>query len=168
MICRLLVLNDSGNASKNDYLDFEQFCKNNKLAPESTFAVLQNLGALWSTCPQELSIEIRVYLSQLDYGFVRKQTEAAMQPPPVPEEFEKLNNTEKAISLLTAMNYTQSQISEKIIIAAKSVNTLRKRIYKKLNIRGNVHALRDYMIKQGWLKMDVNYLTTVFPNLIPF
>jgi DNA-binding CsgD family transcriptional regulator len=168
MVCRLLVLNDSGNASKNDYLDFEQFCKNNKLTPESTFAVMQNLSAFWSACPQELSIEIRVYLSQLDYGFVRKQTEAAMQPPPTPNEFEKLNNTEKAISLLTAMNYTQSEISDKIIIAADSVNTLRKRIYKKLNIRGNVHSLRDYMIMQGWLKLDVNYLTTLFPNLIPF
>lgn len=153
MVCRFVVLHDSGNATKNDYLDLEQFFQGGKLKQEGVFAVVQNLGALWATCRPELSIEIRVYLSQLDYGFVHKQTTAAMHPPATPEDFENLSTTEKSIVLLTAMNNTQSEIGDKIGITPDSVNTMRKRTYKKLKLPGNVHHLRDYVVKQGWVRV---------------
>ncbi|MGE0637100.1 MAG: helix-turn-helix transcriptional regulator [Bacteroidia bacterium] len=153
MVSRFVLLLDSGSVSKDDYLDLELFFKGNKLKQEGVFAVMQNLGALYTTCKQELSIEVRVYLSPLDHAFVHKQTTAAMHPPATPADFDKLTTTEKAIALLTAMNNTQSEIADKILISSGSVNTLRKRTYKKLNIPGNVHHLRDYVVKQGWVRV---------------
>ena len=70
---------------------------------------------------------------------------SSTQPPP-----RQLSFREQEVLRLLALGHTNKEISEKLGLAKKTIDTFRARILKKLNLRGRAQLVR-YAIRHGIL-----------------
>lgn len=69
------------------------------------------------------------------------------------DELDLLSEREREVLVLTAQGYSSREISEKLVISPKTVDTYRQRLMEKLELRNRV-MLVQYALRKGLLTMD--------------
>jgi two-component system response regulator NreC len=69
------------------------------------------------------------------------------------DELDLLSEREREVLILTAQGYSSREISEKLVISPKTVDTYRQRLMEKLELRNRV-MLVQYALRKGLLTMD--------------
>jgi two-component system response regulator NreC len=90
----------------------------------------------------------RAYLGDVTEEPATHTTKASSDKQPAPGE--SLSFRELEVLRLLALGHTNREISEKLALSKKTIDTFRARILKKLNLRGRAQLVR-YAIRHGIL-----------------